>query len=161
MPCVASLIAWPRRNRCRAEEALPPWQAPSAQHWDRWRSALQRKRRIICNTRDRFTDALDRLGPYSSSLLELVDADADAYNLVLAAYKLPKGSPERDEAIQNGLIRATEIPSRIGTCAAEALEGSGGTARADSHQCRIRPPGRNADAAVLVCGAQSPICGRT
>jgi glutamate formiminotransferase len=70
---------------------------------------------------DRYTDALDRLGPYASTLLELVDADSEAYGLVLAAYKLPKDSPERQKAIQEGLIRATEIPSRTANCAAEAL----------------------------------------
>jgi glutamate formiminotransferase len=71
---------------------------------------------------DRFADALDRLGPYSSALLDLVDADAEAYGIVLEAYKLPKGTEERDEAVQNGLLRATEIPSRIANCAAEALK---------------------------------------
>ncbi len=70
---------------------------------------------------DRYTDALDRLGPYAATLLELVDADSEAYGLVLAAYKLPKDSPERQKAIQEGLIRATEIPSRTANCAAEAL----------------------------------------
>ena len=40
---------------------------------------------------------------------------------MLAAYKLPKESPERDKAIQDGLIRATEIPSRVANCSAEAL----------------------------------------
>ena len=113
---------------------MQPWQAPSAQHWDRWRSALQKAKKDYLQYRDRYTDALDRLGPYSSSLLDLVDADADAYNLVLAAYKMPKGSPERAETVQNGrLIRATEIPSRIGNCAAEALEGTGGATADDSH----------------------------
>jgi glutamate formiminotransferase / formiminotetrahydrofolate cyclodeaminase len=70
---------------------------------------------------DRFVDALDRLAPYASTLLELVDADSEAYTQVMAAYSLPKGSPEREKAVQEGLIRATEIPSRTGNCAAEAL----------------------------------------
>jgi glutamate formiminotransferase / formiminotetrahydrofolate cyclodeaminase len=70
---------------------------------------------------DRYTDALDRLAPYASTLLELVDADAEAYKRVLTAYKLPKTSPDRDNAIQQALIRATEIPSRTANCAAEAL----------------------------------------
>ncbi len=70
---------------------------------------------------DRFTDALDRLAPYTSTLLELIDADADAYGRVMAAYKLPKNAPQREKAIQDGLIRATEIPSRTANCAAEAL----------------------------------------
>jgi glutamate formiminotransferase/formiminotetrahydrofolate cyclodeaminase len=70
---------------------------------------------------DRYMDALDRLGPYTSTLLEFIDADAEAYGRVLAAYKLPKGSPEREKAIQDGLIRATEIPSGTASCAGEAL----------------------------------------
>jgi glutamate formiminotransferase/formiminotetrahydrofolate cyclodeaminase len=70
---------------------------------------------------DRYADALDRLAPYTSTLLELVDADSEAFGRVMAAYKLPKGSAERDKAIQDGLIRATEIPSRTANCAAEAL----------------------------------------
>jgi len=70
---------------------------------------------------DRYADALDRLAPYTSTLLELIDADAEAYRRVMAAYKLPKDSLERDQAIQAGLIRATDIPSRTANCAAEAL----------------------------------------
>src|SRR5437667_11958746 len=70
---------------------------------------------------DRYADALDRLAPYTSTLLELIDADSEAYGRVMAAYQLPKDSPERVQAIQDGLIRATEIPSRIANCAAEAL----------------------------------------
>jgi glutamate formiminotransferase len=70
---------------------------------------------------DRYADALDRLGPYSSMLLELIDADAASYAQVMAAYKLPKNSAEREQAIQAGLVRATEIPSRTANCAAEAL----------------------------------------
>jgi glutamate formiminotransferase len=70
---------------------------------------------------DKFADALDRLAPYTSALLELIDADSEAYGRVMAAYKLPKESDDRERAIQDGLIRATEIPSRTANCAAEAL----------------------------------------
>jgi formiminotetrahydrofolate cyclodeaminase len=70
---------------------------------------------------DRYTDALDRLAPYTSTLLELIDADAEAYGRVMTAHKLPKESPLRERAIQDGLVRATEIPSRTANCAAEAL----------------------------------------
>jgi glutamate formiminotransferase len=70
---------------------------------------------------ERYSDVLDKLAPYVSALLELIDADSDAYTLVLNAYRQPKDSPGRDKAIQDGLIRATEIPSRTANCAAEAL----------------------------------------
>jgi formiminotetrahydrofolate cyclodeaminase len=70
---------------------------------------------------ERYADALDRLAPYTAMLLELIDADSAAYSQVMAAYKLPKNSVEREQAIQAGLIRATDIPSRTANCAAEAL----------------------------------------
>jgi formiminotetrahydrofolate cyclodeaminase len=70
---------------------------------------------------DRYADALDRLAPYTSTLLELIDADCDAYGQVLTAYRLPKDSLERDKAVQQGMLRATEIPSRTANYAAEAL----------------------------------------
>lgn len=70
---------------------------------------------------ERYADALDRLAPYTSALLELIDADAEAFNRVMAAYKIPKDSPDRDAAIQDALIRATEIPSRTANYAADAL----------------------------------------
>jgi glutamate formiminotransferase len=70
---------------------------------------------------ERYADALDRLAPYTSTLLELIDADAEAFRTVLAAYAMPKDSPEREKAIQAGMIRATEIPSRTANCAAEVL----------------------------------------
>jgi glutamate formiminotransferase / formiminotetrahydrofolate cyclodeaminase len=70
---------------------------------------------------DRYSDALDRLTPYISTLLELIDADSEAFSRVMSAYQLPKDSPEREKAIQAGLIRATEIPSRTANCAAETL----------------------------------------
>src|SRR5438552_3195036 len=82
---------------------------------------ITREKRDFQQHADRYADALDRLAPYASALLELVDADAEAYNRVLTAYKLPKTSQDRDKAIQEALIRATEIPSRTANCAAEAL----------------------------------------
>src|SRR5262245_24629119 len=70
---------------------------------------------------DRYADALDRLAPYTATLLELIDADSQAFAQVMAAYKLPKDSVQREKAVQDALIRATEIPSRTANCAAEAL----------------------------------------
>ena len=40
----------------------------------------------------------------------------------MAAYKLSKDSEGRDHAIQEALLHATEIPSRTGNSAAEALK---------------------------------------
>ncbi|HEX4998107.1 MAG TPA: glutamate formimidoyltransferase [Terriglobia bacterium] len=69
----------------------------------------------------RYSEALDRLGACRTTLLELIDIDVDAYRRVMSAYRLPKDSPERDKAIQAGLVAATESPFRTAACAAEAL----------------------------------------
>ena len=70
---------------------------------------------------ERYAEALDRLARHTAALLELVDADSRAYELVMTAYKLPKDSLERERAIQEGLVHATEIPSRTAGEAADAL----------------------------------------
>jgi len=70
---------------------------------------------------ERYADALDRLSRHTAELLGFVDRDSEAYERVMAAYKLPKDSPDRERAIQDGLMHATEIPCRTGSSAAEAL----------------------------------------
>jgi formiminotetrahydrofolate cyclodeaminase len=82
---------------------------------------ITKEKKAYAQYADRYTDALDRLAPYTSTLLELIDADTEAYGQVLAAYKIAKNSPQREKAVEAGLIRATEIPSRTANCAAEAL----------------------------------------
>jgi glutamate formiminotransferase len=83
---------------------------------------LTKDKKNFVSHSDRYLDALDRLAPYRSALLELIDADAEAFDGVMVAYKIPKDSPERDPAIQQALVRATEIPSRTANYAAEALK---------------------------------------
>jgi formiminotetrahydrofolate cyclodeaminase len=82
---------------------------------------LTKDKKNFAQHTDRYMDALDRLAPYRSALLELIDADAEAFNRVMAAYKISKESAQREPAIQEALVRATEIPSRTANCAAEAL----------------------------------------
>jgi glutamate formiminotransferase len=82
---------------------------------------LSKDKKVYAQHAERYADALDRLAPYTAALLELVDADSEAFNGVVAAYRISRDSPERDRAIQEALIRATEIPSRTAGCSAEAL----------------------------------------
>ncbi|MDW8141290.1 MAG: cyclodeaminase/cyclohydrolase family protein [Candidatus Bipolaricaulota bacterium] len=59
-------------------------------------------------------------------LVKLTDADAAAFERVLAAYKLSKGSDEekrhRDGEIQAALRHATEVPYEVALCARRVLE---------------------------------------
>lgn len=59
-------------------------------------------------------------------LLELMERDARSYDAVMAAYSLPKGSPEqkaaRSAAIQEGLKGATEVPVQTLAACVQVLE---------------------------------------
>src|SRR4051794_17645605 len=59
-------------------------------------------------------------------LTEAIDADAAAYDLVVAAYRQPKATPQEQEArkaaIQRALRAATDVPLGVMRLAASALE---------------------------------------
>ena len=65
----------------------------------------------------------DKLGKIRNELFALSQADADSFNDVMAAYKLPKDHPEiRRESIQNGLKNATLVPLKTMEKCRDALE---------------------------------------
>ncbi|MBE6994120.1 MAG: cyclodeaminase/cyclohydrolase family protein [Ruminococcaceae bacterium] len=63
--------------------------------------------------------------PYVQSLKEQVDRDTDAFDMVSAAFKLPKETDEqkaaRSAAIQAGTLVSTQVPFETMTMALEAL----------------------------------------
>ena len=76
------------------------------------RSALEAAAASLTGIRQQLTDA--------------IDADAAAYDQVVAAYKLPKGSPgeqaARTAAIQRALHAATDVPLGVVRLSARALD---------------------------------------
>lgn len=60
---------------------------------------------------------MEELGWLKDELLEEIDADAEAFLPLAAAYKLPKATPEeaaaKKEAMQEALLAATEAPLEI------------------------------------------------
>jgi formiminotetrahydrofolate cyclodeaminase len=64
--------------------------------------------------RNALSSAAEALARLREELTEAIDADAAAYDQVVAAYKLPKGTPDeqqaRRSAIQRGLRAATDVP---------------------------------------------------
>lgn len=74
-------------------------------------------------------DVQTRAGILKTRLLALVDADTEAYNQVMAAYRLPKDTEvqktERASAIQAALRIATEVPLSTAEACVEALDLSG------------------------------------
>jgi formiminotetrahydrofolate cyclodeaminase len=65
------------------------------------------------------------LAELRKALTEAIDADAAAYDQVVAAYKMPKASPDeqtaRKAAIQQALRGATEVPRGVVRLSAAAL----------------------------------------
>jgi len=54
-------------------------------------------------------------------LLAAIEEDVEAFEEVMGAYRLPKESPERDDAIQNSLIHAADVPLNVARLALEAM----------------------------------------
>lgn len=55
-----------------------------------------------------------------------IDRDTDAYNLIAAAFKMPKGTPDekalRKKAIADGTLEATKVPFRVMELSYKGLE---------------------------------------
>ena len=81
---------------------------------------------------ERLSAAGVRCSTLSDELTELVNRDSDAYDEVMAAYRLPKSTEEekaaRVAAIQRALRAATEVPMQVMRACAEALDESNSVA---------------------------------
>ena len=64
-----------------------------------------------------FSDAAEKGQRLKDALLRAVDEDTDAFNAIMAAFALPKGTPEektaRKAAIQQATLGAIEVPLRV------------------------------------------------
>ena len=71
-------------------------------------------------------ELLDELEPIRVWLLASIDRDSVAYNAVVEAFKMPKGTPEekaaRKEAIQVAMRGAAEVPMDVARRCARALD---------------------------------------
>ncbi|MCK4971610.1 MAG: cyclodeaminase/cyclohydrolase family protein [Thermoplasmata archaeon] len=71
-------------------------------------------------------ELLDELEPIRVWLLASIDRDSVAYNAVVEAFKMPKGTPEektaRKEAIQVAMRGAAEVPLDVARRCARALD---------------------------------------
>jgi formiminotetrahydrofolate cyclodeaminase len=69
----------------------------------------------------RMLEARDTVTRIRQQALELVEADAEAFSAVIAAYKLPKDSDGRGETIQRSLVAAARVPLQLAGLAAEVI----------------------------------------
>jgi formiminotetrahydrofolate cyclodeaminase len=66
---------------------------------------------------DKLSAALDELRRTAEDLTSAIDGDAQSYDAVMAAFKLPQGNAEesrrREEAIQSATKGAAEVPMHV------------------------------------------------
>jgi glutamate formiminotransferase/formiminotetrahydrofolate cyclodeaminase len=71
-------------------------------------------------------DALDRAAELREELTRAVASDAAAFDGVMAAYRMPKGTPEegmeRTRAIQQATLKATHVPLDVASMAVSVME---------------------------------------
>ena len=87
---------------------------------------LSRPRASSPEDTERLAEAGGRCAELSQGLTALIDRDTDAYNAVVAAYRLPKGSDDearrRSVRIQEALAEATDSPLEVMRRCAAALD---------------------------------------
>ena len=105
---------------------------------------------------EEFSEVAEKGQKLTDRLLALVDEDTAAFNRVMDAFKLPKGTPEekaaRTEAIQQATIYAAEVPLRTMEAASEAFP-------LLMQMARTGNPASASDAGVGAIAARSAILG--
>jgi formiminotetrahydrofolate cyclodeaminase len=89
-------------------------------------SGLPKPRATTDEDVERLATARHQCSRLGHRLAVLVDRDSDAYDMVIAAYRLPKGTDaekqERTDAIQLALRSATDVPLEVMRTCADAVE---------------------------------------
>jgi glutamate formiminotransferase/formiminotetrahydrofolate cyclodeaminase len=89
-------------------------------------AGLSRKKKSQAAHVDKLSGELDSLRLAADDLASAIDRDAASFDAVMAAFKLPQGSPEeiqqRDAAIQSATKTASEVPLHVATQAITLFE---------------------------------------
>jgi len=89
-------------------------------------AALSRKKKSQILHVDKLSEHLDALRKIGDELTAAIDRDASSYDAVMAAFKLPQGTPEekeaRDAAIQSATKGASEVPLEVAEKAANLVD---------------------------------------
>jgi formiminotetrahydrofolate cyclodeaminase len=80
---------------------------------------MTRGKKAYLQYESQFNEAIARLTPLREELKAAIDADAGAYDAVMKAYKLAKGSAGSGHAINAALRQATSVPLGVAERAVE------------------------------------------
>jgi glutamate formiminotransferase/formiminotetrahydrofolate cyclodeaminase len=99
-------------------------------------AGLSRKRKSQAAYVDRLSEAVAEFRTATGTLAEAIDRDAASFESVMAAYKMPQGSPEqqraRETAIQRALQGAAQVPLEVARQSADIFERLGQLERMSS-----------------------------
>jgi glutamate formiminotransferase / formiminotetrahydrofolate cyclodeaminase len=85
-------------------------------------AAMSRTKKAYMQYESQLSQALARLAQLREDLKADIDADAESYNQVMAAYKLDKASPDREPAIEAAMKGATSVPMETAQKAREVSD---------------------------------------
>ena len=89
-------------------------------------AGLSRKKKSQAAYAEQLDRAVSDMRSAATELADAIDRDAESYNAVLAAFKLPKDSPEdarrREETIQQATRGAAEVPMAVARKSLELFE---------------------------------------
>jgi len=88
-------------------------------------AGLSRIKKRGATDKERLDKAVKEFDAASRRLAAAIDRDAESFQSVIAAYKLPSSAPEetrRHTAVQNALVKAIEVPLEIAREAAQLFE---------------------------------------
>jgi glutamate formiminotransferase len=74
-------------------------------------AAMSRTKKAYVQYEGQLSQAVARLAQLREELKAGIEADAESYNQVMAAYKLDKASPDRESAIEAAMHGATSVPT--------------------------------------------------
>lgn len=69
-----------------------------------------------------FSDVADKAQHVKNALLKAVDEDTEAFNRIMKAFELPKGSEERKLALREATKHAIEVPFKVMELSLQAME---------------------------------------
>ena len=85
-------------------------------------ASMSRGKKAYLQYEGQLSEAIARLGPLREELKAAIDADAEAFNVVMKAYKQAKESADADSVIDAALKQATAVPLGVAQKAREVAD---------------------------------------
>jgi len=84
-------------------------------------ASMSRTKKMYAQFEPQLSEAISKLSQLREELKASIDADAESYNSVMAAYKKSRESAEADGIVESALKQATSIPLAVAQRAREVL----------------------------------------